>query len=77
MSDTGKGNVVIGQSGGPTAVINQSLVGAIETLRDSDGVGRIMGARHGVAGIVAENFVDLNDDMKMELIERAEHCLGG
>ena len=61
MSDISKGNVVIGQSGGPTAVINQSLVGAVETLRDSDAVGRIMGARHGVAGIVAENFVDLND----------------
>ena len=61
MSDAGKGNVVIGQSGGPTAVINQSLVGAVEVLRDSDGVGRILGARHGVAGIVAENFVDLGD----------------
>ncbi|MBL7219301.1 MAG: 6-phosphofructokinase [Phycisphaerae bacterium] len=61
MSDFSKGNVVIGQSGGPTAVINQSLVGAVETLRDSDTIGRIMGARHGVAGIVAENFVDLND----------------
>jgi 6-phosphofructokinase 1 len=42
-------------------VINQSLVGAVEVLKDSDDVGRIMGARHGVAGIVAENFVDLND----------------
>jgi 6-phosphofructokinase 1 len=61
MSDISKGNVVIGQSGGPTAVINQSLVGAVETLRDCNAVGRIMGARHGVAGIVAENFVDLKD----------------
>ncbi len=49
MSDASKGNVVIGQSGGPTAVINQSLVGAVEVLRDSGKVGRIMGARHGVA----------------------------
>jgi len=61
MSDISKGNVVIGQSGGPTAVINQSLVGAIEVLKDADAVGRIMGARHGVSGIVAENFVDLKD----------------
>ncbi|MBT3202608.1 MAG: 6-phosphofructokinase, partial [Phycisphaerales bacterium] len=61
MSDTSKGNVVIGQSGGPTAVINQSLVGAVEVLQDSVGVGRIMGARHGVSGIVAENFVDLKE----------------
>jgi len=61
MSDVIKGNAVIGQSGGPTAVINQSLVGAVEVLRDCDAVGRIMGARHGVAGIVAENFTDLKD----------------
>jgi 6-phosphofructokinase 1 len=54
-----KGNVVIGQSGGPTAVINQSLVGAVEMLRDRGSVGRILGARHGVRGIVEENFTDL------------------
>ncbi len=54
-----KGNAVIGQSGGPTAVINQSLVGAIETLKDCKAVGRILGAHHGVAGIVKEDFIDL------------------
>lgn len=55
------GNVVIGQSGGPTAVINQSLVGCVEALREHDVRGKILGARHGVRGITEERFVDFGD----------------
>lgn len=55
MSDLPTGNAVIGQSGGPTAVINQSLVGVVEGLRQglaaSGKVQRIFGMRHGVRGI--------------------------
>ncbi|MFN0060134.1 MAG: 6-phosphofructokinase [Planctomycetota bacterium] len=53
------GNAVIGQSGGPTVVINQSLVGCIEGLRDRPGIKKILGARHAVRGIVNGEFVDL------------------
>lgn len=56
-----QGNVVIGQSGGPTAVINQSLVGVIETLRGAAGVKRILGAHHAVRGIVNDDFIELQD----------------
>ncbi len=56
-----RGNAVIGQSGGPTAVINQSLVGVIEALREHDAVQRILGAHHAVAGIVADDFIELQD----------------
>jgi len=59
MSKALRGNAVIGQSGGPTAVINQSLVGVVETLRSSRAIGRLLGARHGVRGIVREEFLDL------------------
>ena len=59
MSKVIKGNAVIGQSGGPTAVVNQSLVGVVETLKGCRVIGRILGARHGVSGIVKENFTDL------------------
>ncbi len=52
---------VIGQSGGPTAVINQSLAGAVEALQQSDKVDRILGARHAVQGIVADDFIDLTE----------------
>ena len=54
-----KPNAVIGQSGGPTAVINQSLVGVIESVKGCKTIGRLLGARHGVRGIIEQNFVDL------------------
>lgn len=54
-----KGNAIIGQSGGPTAVINQSLVGAALALREVKGVKKIIGMRHGVNGLVADQLVDL------------------
>jgi 6-phosphofructokinase 1 len=54
-----RGNVVIGQSGGPTAVINQSLVGVVQTLRGQAGVGKLLGAHHGVSGIVKNQFIEL------------------
>ena len=55
------GNAVIGQSGGPTAVINQSLVGVIEGLKAIPDVGTIYGMRHGVAGLVNGDLIDLTD----------------
>lgn len=54
-----KGKMVIGQSGGPTAVINQSLVGAVLAARQQDAITGILGARHGIQGIMDENFIDL------------------
>ncbi len=53
-----RGNAVIGQSGGPTAVINQSLVGVIEGLRSglqaSGVVTKVLGMRHGVKGLTRD-----------------------
>lgn len=54
-----KGKMMIGQSGGPTVVINQSLVGAILAARKHGEITGILGARHGVKGILDEHFVDL------------------
>lgn len=53
------GNVLIAQGGGPTAVINQSVVGAVLEARKFPQVGNIYGAIHGVRGIIEEDFVDL------------------
>lgn len=52
-------NAVVAQSGGPTAVINQSLVGVVLGLRGHPKIGKILGGRHGVRGITGEQFVDL------------------
>jgi len=55
-----KGKVLIAQGGGPTAVINQSLVGAILESRKFPGVEHVYGAQHGVSGIINEDFLDLS-----------------
>ncbi len=57
-----RGNVLVAQGGGPTAVINQSLVGAVLEARKFPQVLRVYGALHGVAGIVSENFLDLTQE---------------
>ncbi|HWE03520.1 MAG TPA: 6-phosphofructokinase [Tepidisphaeraceae bacterium] len=66
---TTKGNAVIGQSGGPTSVINQSLVGVIEEIKKNNLVDQLLGARHGVKGIVGDDFISLKD-VPDELLER-------
>ncbi len=67
MAKSSKPNAVIGQSGGPTMVINQSLVGVVEVLKEDKQIGKILGARHGVSGIVAEDFIDLTGTSKKVL----------
>jgi len=69
MPDAVKGNAVIGQSGGPTAVINQSLVGVIEAVRECSEIDRFLGARNGVRGIIEERFTDLKG-LDADLLER-------
>jgi 6-phosphofructokinase 1 len=64
-----KGNAVIGQSGGPTSVINQSLVGVVQEMRKAGLVDQLLGARHAVRGIVNEDFIKLSDAPD-ELLER-------
>lgn len=54
------GKAVIAQGGGPTAVINQSMVGAALECRKFIQVTHVYGALHGVSGIVREDFVDLS-----------------
>src|SRR3954470_24546427 len=69
MPENARGNAVIGQSGGPTAVINQSLVGVVLEARRHGHIGKLLGARHGVRGIVNEDFIDLGG-VPQELLER-------
>ena len=53
------GKAVIGQSGGPTAVINRSLVGFIKEATNQE-YEEVLGARHGLSGMLAKDFVDLS-----------------
>lgn len=52
-------NLLVAQSGGATAVINSSLAGVIEAARDSGAFENIIGARHGIEGILGDDLVDL------------------
>lgn len=54
-----KGNAVIGQSGGPTAVINRSFIGAIMEARKHEEILEFYGARHGVQGMLKNEYVPL------------------
>jgi len=56
-----EGKVLVAQGGGPTAVINQSMVGAVLESRKFPQVTRVYGALHGVKGIVNEDFLDLTE----------------
>ncbi len=53
------GNMMIAQSGGPTAVINQSLVGAVLEAKQQKQIKKIYGSLHGIKGILEEDLMDL------------------
>ncbi|MDP1901438.1 MAG: 6-phosphofructokinase [Rubrivivax sp.] len=61
------GKILVAQGGGPTAVINQSLVGVVLEARRHLGIRRVYGAHHGVRGIVNEDFVDLTQETRHNL----------
>jgi 6-phosphofructokinase 1 len=61
------GNALIGQSGGPTCVINQSLVGIVERAMASKSIGKVFGALHGIKGVLEGKLVDLGKESKETL----------
>lgn len=62
-----EGKVLVAQGGGPTAVINQSLIGVVLEARKFPTVTKIYGALHGVSGIINEEFVDLTQETTINL----------
>ena len=61
-----KGNVLVGQSGGPTAVINSSLAGVFKTAMER-GYNKVYGMRYGIQGFMDEQYIDMSDHIKNEL----------
>ena len=55
------GNVIVGQSGGPTSVINSSLAGVFKTARDR-GANKIYGMVNGIQGFLDKKYVDLSEE---------------
>ena len=60
------GNVIVGQSGGPTAVINSSLAGVFKTAKDR-GAKKVYGMLHGIQGLLEERVVDLSEHIRSDL----------
>lgn len=75
-----KGNVVIGQSGGPTAVINSSVAGVYAAAKEM-GVEKVYGMVHGVQGFLEKNLIRLEDylgtDMGVEMLKRTPSAFLG
>lgn len=66
------GKVLVAQGGGPTAVINQSMVGAVLESRKFPHISKVYGAMHGVEGIMNEDFIDLTQETtnNLELVAK-------
>lgn len=75
-----KGNLIVGQSGGPTAVINSSLAGVFKTAKDL-GVKKVYGMLHGIKGLLDRQYVDLADTitslMAIDLLKRTPSSILG
>ena len=75
-----KGNVIVGQSGGPTAVINSSLAGVYRTAIDR-GAKKVYGMLYGIQGLMDEQYVDLSkhirSDLDVEILKRTPSAFLG
>lgn len=75
-----KRNIIVGQSGGPTAVINSSLAGVYKTAKER-GFDKVYGMLHGVQGFMDEKYVDLStqihNDIDIELLKRTPSAFLG
>lgn len=67
------GNILVGQSGGPTAAINASLSGVIRGTEENWSIGTIYGAINGIEGVLEERFCNLSeifaDKSKLDILE--------
>ena len=76
----GMRNIIVGQSGGPTSVINSSLAGVYKTAIER-GFDKVYGMLHGIQGFLDEQYVDLStqihSDMDIELLKRTPSAFLG
>ena len=67
MSESLKGALIIGQSGGPSSVINASAYGVIRTALDADCITKVYGAYHGIKGVLEDQLLDMDAEDRAEL----------
>lgn len=73
-------NIIVGQSGGPTSVINSSLAGVFQAAKDL-GADKIYGMRNGIEGLLSEQYIDMTDylrtAMDVEILKRTPSAFLG
>ena len=73
-------NIIVGQSGGPTAVINSSVVGVYEEAKKL-GINKVYGMVHGIEGFLNDNIIDLDkylsNNNNIELLKRTPSAFLG
>ena len=62
-----KGACIVGQSGGPTSVINASVYGVIDTALKNPNITRVLGAEHGIKGVLNDRLFDMGEEDPAEL----------
>ena len=67
MSEALKGALIIGQSGGPSSVINSSAYGCIRTALDADCITKVYGAYHGIKGVLNDELLCMDEEDRAEL----------
>lgn len=67
MSDVLHGSLIIGQSGGPTSVINASAYGVIKTALEADCITRVYGAHYGIRGVLDDSLFIMDEEDRDEL----------
>ena len=67
MEKTLQGACIIGQSGGPTSVINASAYGVIRTALDNGSITKVYGAAHGIKGVLEDKLYDMGEEDAYEL----------
>lgn len=67
MSEILKGAVIIGQSGGPSSVINCSAYGVIKTALESEHITKVYGAHHGIRGVLNDELMIMDEEDPKEL----------
>ncbi len=76
-----KRNVLVAQSGGPTAAINATLAGVVEQAVISGKVGKVYGAKYGIKGVLADDLIDISEILQethamLRLIHTPSSALG-
>ena len=74
-----KGNCIVGQSGGPTCVINSSLLGVIKEAKKHHEIDIVYGALNGINGVINDNLVNLSnlDEENQELLKQTPSAILG